>query len=219
MIIKNSQQDIIIEEDETIKTVGLKISGGADSAIVAYMLSKFVVEERPDIKIIPITTTLKGKPFQLVYSKRVIEFLKNEFGDVFTEHHHNHAKKGSEYVPTQQILVDSLRATTDMVHVYVGITANPPREIYEQWKPWTGPTDNRNGKNFPTRERGHRSPLINIDKKGVAELYNTLGVMDTLFPITRSCEAWDKWENYDFEKHCEICWWCKERHWGFGKYK
>ena len=43
--------------------------------------------------------------------------------------------------------------------------------------------------------------------------------MDTLFPITRSCEAWAKDEEYHIEKHCEDCWWCRERYWGFGRYK
>ena len=40
MIFKNSQQDINIEEPIPIKTVSLKISGGADSAIVGYMMCK-----------------------------------------------------------------------------------------------------------------------------------------------------------------------------------
>ena len=43
MIIKNSQQDIVI--DTTKKRIGVKISGGADSAIVMYMVSKYVAEE------------------------------------------------------------------------------------------------------------------------------------------------------------------------------
>ena len=45
-------------------------------------------------------------------------------------------------------------------------------------------------------------PLVNIDKKGVAELYEILGVTDTLFPLTRSCEDFTD----DFSKHCEECW-------------
>ena len=67
MIFKNSQQDVIIEEPQDVKVVGLKISGGADSAIVAYMLGKYVREERPDIKIIPITTIHAEKPFQQIF--------------------------------------------------------------------------------------------------------------------------------------------------------
>ena len=36
---------------------------------------------------------------------------------------------------------------------------------------------------FPLVRQSFRHPN-NIDKKGVAELYETLGVMDTLFPFT-----------------------------------
>ena len=54
---------------------------------------------------------------------------------------------------------------------------------------------------------------INIDKKGVAELYDYFGLMDTLFPLTRSCEDWTD----DFSAHCGKCWFCLERLWGFGK--
>ena len=40
MIVKNTQQDIIFDTKKT--KIGMKISGGADSAIVLYMLSKYV---------------------------------------------------------------------------------------------------------------------------------------------------------------------------------
>ena len=220
MIIKNSQQDIHLEEDESTTTLGFKVSGGADSAIIGYMLCKYVTEERPDIKIIPITTVLEGKPYQLIYAKRVVEFLKNEFGDIFLEHQTNHASDKKYYISSQETLVNETRASASGAkNIYSGITSNPPKEVYKQWLPHTGPSDDRNGKTFPTKTNGNRVPLANIDKKGVAELYNTLGVMDTLFPITRSCEAWAKDEEYHIEKHCEDCWWCRERYWGFGRYK
>ena len=80
MIFKNSQQDINIEEPNDVKVVSLKISGGADSAIVGYMLSKYVAEERPDIKIIPLTTNHPKKPYQGVFAPRIINFYKDTFG-------------------------------------------------------------------------------------------------------------------------------------------
>ena len=63
MIIKNSQQDIHIVEDESTTTLGYKVSGGADSAIVGYMLSKFVVEElNAWLKVSPFLFTRKTSP-------------------------------------------------------------------------------------------------------------------------------------------------------------
>ena len=83
MIIKNSQQDVNIEEPIHVKKVSLKISGGADSAIVGYMLSKYVAEERPDIKIFPLTTNHPKKPYQGVYASRIINFYKEILCRVF----------------------------------------------------------------------------------------------------------------------------------------
>jgi 7-cyano-7-deazaguanine synthase in queuosine biosynthesis len=57
-------------------------------------------------------------------------------------------------------------------------------------------------------------PFANLDKKGIAELYEHFNLMDTLFPITKSCEA----KTYDWTTpHCGTCWWCHERQWGFGR--
>ena len=74
MIFKNSQQDVNIHEDDNIKVVSLKISGGADSAIVGYMLSEYVATERPDIKIIPVTTNHPSKPYQGIFATGIIKF-------------------------------------------------------------------------------------------------------------------------------------------------
>lgn len=216
MIFRNSQQDVEIFEPDFTKVVGLKISGGADSAIVGYMLSKYVAEERSDIKIIPVTTIHGEKPFQEIYSKRVIEFLRKEFGDIFGKHYVNVCKDGPDYVPAQDKIWKEAFLIEGMTRNYSGITANPPKEVMETFRD-QGPSDNRNGKNFPTLVRQSFRHLVNIDKKGVAELYETLGVMDTLFPITRSCEAYEAWPTYNIDKHCGECWWCEERRWGFGR--
>lgn len=218
MIFKNSQQDVVIEEPQDVKVVALKISGGADSAIVAYMLSKYVVEERPDIKIIPITTIHAEKPFQEIYSKRVLDFLRKEFGEIFGKHYINTAKNGPDYVPAQDRIWNEAWKSEFMQSNYSGITANPPKQIMETFRD-DGPADDRNGKRFPISVRNSHRHLVNIDKKGVAELYETLGVMDTLFPITRSCEAYENWPTYNIDKHCGECWWCEERHWGFNRYE
>ena len=66
LLFKNSQDDWEINLPSDVKNIGLKISGGADSAIVCYMLAKYVVEERPDIKIHPITAVAETKPFQQI---------------------------------------------------------------------------------------------------------------------------------------------------------
>ena len=56
--------------------------------------------------------------------------------------------------------------------------------------------------------------LVNIDKKGVKELYETLGVLDSIVPVTRSCEVFTN----TFDYVCKDCWSCREKYWGFGHY-
>ena len=217
MIFANSQQNIILEEDIDVKTVSLKISGGADSAIIAYMLCEYITKERPDIKIIPITTIHSEKPFQEMYSKRIINWLTNKFGNVFGKHYVNTCNGSSDYITAQERLWKEACVNENIDRNYSGITANPPKEITDQHL-HNGPADDRNGKNFPVRVNNSWRHLSNIDKKGVAELYETLGVIDTLFPLTRSCEAFENTLEYNIDKHCGKCWWCMERHWGFNRY-
>ena len=223
MIFKNSQQDINIQEPKDIKIVSLNISGGADSAIVGYMLSKYVAEERPDIKIIPLTTNHPRKPYQGVFATGIINFYKEVFGEhIFGKHYINNVDvidTNEDYINAQRKNSLQANAIENIQKKYSGITSNPPLHIVNTFKNnkgklLPGPYDNRNGKNFPLTKDYSFRPLVNIDKKGVAELYETLEVIETLFPLTRSCEA----HTMDFSSHCDDCWFCKERFWGFGRY-
>lgn len=214
MIVKNSQQDIVIDEPDDVTKVGLRISGGADSAIVGYMLSKYVHEHRPDITIVPITVVHGEKPFQEIYSKRVIDFLQQQFGDIFYEHFVDISPVGKQYVSKQEELTLRLFKENKIHRTYSGITKNPPKNVYEKFN-GTGPDDDRDTDLQPTCSEYKRWPLKNIDKKGVKELYQNFGLLETLYPITRSCEAYEKDEAYDIDHHCGKCWWCQERSWGF----
>ena len=222
MIFKNSQQDVNIHEDDNIKVVSLKISGGADSAIVGYMLSEYVATERPDIKIIPVTTNHPSKPYQGIFATAIIKFYKETFGDICGKHYINDVSKmetNEDYISAQDDIWNTANEAETIQRNYSGVTANPPKHEMETFKNkrgeyLVGPWDDRNGKHFPVSTEGARRHLVNIDKKGVAELYHNLGLMDTLFPLTRSCEALTN----DFSSHCENCWFCKERYWGFGRY-
>ncbi len=219
MLIKNSQQDIEIVLPNAVKNVGLRISGGADSAIVGYMLSKYVYEERPDIKIVPITVQQIGKNYQLTFAKKIIEFYKKTFGDIFLQHQTAVSLHESKYSEAQQKLQKYLYREGMIDFHFVGITLNPPTGVIPEStfsEGWTEPPDRiRTGKLKPMYEGKRCTPLINIDKRGVAELYHTLGVIDTLFPLTRSCEEFTD----DFSKHCKKCWFCAERFYGFGRYE
>lgn len=225
MIFKNSQQNFELNLDNSIKKVSYKVSGGADSAIVGYMLSKYVSEQRPDIKIYPVTIIHPNKPFQEIYSKRVLNFLKEEFGNIFGEHYIDTCKDNDDYRDSQKRIIAKLRQEHEIGARFAGITANPPPEVYSTFLDFKGkvadpPEDPRDrvANKKPQFQYDAYLPLVNVDKKGVAEYYDTFNVRDTLYPLTRSCEAFDKWKGYDINNHCKSCWFCQERFWGFGSY-
>jgi 7-cyano-7-deazaguanine synthase in queuosine biosynthesis len=222
MIIANSQQNISIYLLPRVKNVGIKISGGADSAIVAYMLAKYIAEERPDVTIIPITINFNGRAYQEEFSKKVIAFIEKEFNIKFGEHKIGFCPSVEAFDDYQKQFMYNITSNKEIDSLYYGVTKNPSDNVLETFpdSKKIGPKDDRtplaDNKKRPTMDRywWGFTPLVNIDKQGVRELYEHFGLMDTLFPLTRSCEAWTT----DFTKHCEECWWCHERHWGFGRY-
>jgi 7-cyano-7-deazaguanine synthase in queuosine biosynthesis len=220
MIFENSQDTIEISIPLDIKNVGIKLSGGADSAIVCYMLAMHVVKERTDVSVYAITCNAEGKEYQVDFARRVMLKINELTGLQFAGHLTATARTDSSehYTADQDSLIDTVYTNNIVDMHFAGITANPNQdeapELYINR--WEMPSDDRS--KLPTKrpKQYGRSycPLINIDKRGVAELYCNLGVIDSLFPVTRSCEAYTA----NFTKHCGKCWFCKERFWGFGRY-
>lgn len=86
MKFKNSQDSWEINLSKDVTDIGIKISGGADSAIVTYMLAKYVTEERPDITIHPVTGIADIKPYQLIFADQVLRKVEDLTGVVFAQH-------------------------------------------------------------------------------------------------------------------------------------
>lgn len=191
------------------KKIGIKMSGGCDSSIVAYMICDFVTKNKLDVKLIPITVDLKGKAFQSIFAKRVVSWLESQFDMKFEKHQTVYCPNKNKYISFQNALITNLYDKQIIDCHYNGITKNPPSGSFTSWQ--SGPVDDRTGN--ASNSENSIWPLKNIDKKGVHDLYVKYNLMETLFPITRSCEAWTD----DFTKHCGECWWCKERIWGFGR--
>ena len=217
MLFENSQDNWEIDLPSSITNIGLKISGGADSAIVCFMLAKYIMEERPDITLHPVTGIADNKLYQQKYAASVLRKVEELTGIVFGKHQYKDVT-ASRYILDQEDFLKSLYEQELFSLHFAGITANPSEDdapqLYTSIKAM--PTDDRSKQLI--KKDNYRLPLINIDKRGVAEHYTRLGVMDTLFPVTRSCEARVTDSEYNIDKHCEVCWFCKERYWGFNRY-
>jgi hypothetical protein len=101
--------------------------------------------------------------------------------------------------------------------IYTATTSIPPISVLENFNEQL-PTDlkqrrdpDRTKLTFSHSGKLHH-PFINIDKKEIANMYKELNLLDSLFPITGSCESLQHPTG-----HCGRCWWCQERSWAFGK--
>ena len=222
MFFEISQGTIEIDILDQYTKIGIKASGGLDSTILSYMLALYKRDERPDIDLIPITLIESTKPFQFMYSSMSLQKISELTGIKFGTHYFNmvHTHLICE---GQDDLVLSLYDNEIIEGHFYGVTLNPPADAFPDQ---TGVDHDRDrlpdGKKYPTvMDDNNWQPLANIDKKGVCELYKSLGVFDELVPLTHSCEMihGEYLMQLDVSKHCwqDDCWWCQERLWGFGR--
>lgn len=222
MIFEISQDTIEIDIPTQYTKIGIKASGGLDSTILSYMLALYKRDERPDIDIIPITLIESTKPFQFMYSSMSLQKISELTGITFGTHYFNmvHTHLICE---GQDELVLSLYDDNIIEGHFYGVTLNPPTDAFPDQ---TGVDHDRdklpNDEKYPVViDNTNWQPFANIDKKGICQLYESLGMLDTLFPLTHSCEMihGEYLMQLDLSKHCgdDACWWCQERIWGFGR--
>ena len=218
--------------------IGVGISGGADSAILLYILMSNITQP---IHIYNMWTTYRQNVFGK-YVDSVIETCSKLTGNTNYVVHKIQSEPDESIEFYFNMLTDALdRKEIDMV--YLGITVFPPKEVYlkftSQQPEWHN--DFRSGEvehslfglNVPVAKADDFSevpltingkpidaltldtrayiPLYNHNKKDIAKLYRYFGLEQTLLPVTRSCE-----NDSHPVGHCGKCWWCHERVWAFG---
>lgn len=193
--------------------VGISCSGGADSSLLLFLLMSNVTAP---LHIFTLANNVNFRSSAVV-SATVIEKCIQLTGNINITHHTSY---------TTEQTIDQLFTYPDKFHaenkvnwLYTGITASPPKHVSDTF---AGPENNTEQQfRDPSIQQNifnfhHIRPFYNIDKRKIREMYDQLGLLETLFPFTRSCEHVSGTEYYD---HCGKCWWCKEREWGFGRLK
>jgi hypothetical protein len=220
MIVDISQGPVSISAFSNTKKIGITLTGGADSAIMLYMLMVFKKEYRPDLEIVPITPIDSRKPYQEIFAKAVIDYVENKLAIKLndTNLHLTELLDGERenYQFNKSVWVNKVKTYNGLQETYMSETLNPSYDIEHDWFFAGAGRD-------PSRDvvadlslsryvRNHH-PFRNINKQGVRELYEYYNVLDELFPLTRSCEN----ITTNFKMHCGFCWACAEREWGFDK--
>ena len=182
--------------------LGVSFSGGTDSSLVLYMLMR----DYPG-HITVFNTSWHERPNHVEASKRVYEKCKELTGHtnstmIDTAIGENHNEHNLFITPMQY------QREGKIDYVYTGLTANPPVELkYSEHK--IQKREQRREKNID--DNNFYLPFVNENKKTIAKLYEEFNLMESLFPLTFSCVVSKTLD------HCNECWWCEERKWGFGK--
>lgn len=188
---------------------GVLVSGGADSALLLYLLLQSTQEH---LYIFTLASSLKGNSnckYAIDVVSKCVEITNNQnFTHVIS--YCSEQTKTELFKKPNEFLVNGF-----IDWIYTGVTKNPPVEVTNKFDSPTTESYERGPDNrYPTvvHDRNLVVPFISINKKELANLYKQHNLTDILFPLTRSCEHLS-----EFEGHCGSCWWCEERKWGFGR--
>jgi hypothetical protein len=215
--------------DHSWKRIGISLSGGADSALLSYLI---LSNTSADIYFTTQVRKWKTRPWQRYVAKEVVDWFKQRFNNQIV-HLENFIPPEMEEPHTTYITDEYgklkpgnriiLRAYNEyVVHThqldawYAGVNLNPGEPLEN------APLD-RNVAAIPAMliHMGIpvHHPFINVQKDWIVRRYAENGIVD-LFDITRSCEG--EFEDLDYKNYklhqtvpvCGKCFWCLEREWG-----
>jgi len=190
---------MIHEIDEPVSII---VSGGADSALLLWLLLK--VQKNT----VHITTLTNKQKFyrNVVPAANVVKFCVDATGNnnithKFLYEDYQNDDSFSKLIESMETRI-KIMGLTDLPtqDSNLDIPVLPQNDI----RNYPAPRDLWKGDMY--------FPFANINKKDLAKIYEDNGLVDTLFPLTMSCESLN-----NVVDHCGQCWWCKERLWGFNK--
>jgi len=214
--------------DKNWKRIGISLSGGADSALLAYLILK---DTNADIYFTTQVRMWKTRPWQRYVAKGVVEWFRNRF-DNRIEHIEGFIPPELEE-PTSPLITDEygaakpgnriiLRAHNEyLIHThnldawFAAVNQNPNIDI-------PGALPERNNGVLPLHMKHMEvdicHPFVYTTKDWIIKQYYENNIED-LLNITRSCEGEFSELNYktyipnQIVPICNECFWCKEREW------
>jgi len=225
--------------DPTWKRIGISVSGGADSALLSYLLCSIISETNSniDVHIISHVRMWKTRPWQRYDSLRVFEWLIANFSNINFTRHENFIPPDLEYGNKGPTIVDEY-----------GKLKSGDQIIARSYAEWIlhkenldaifaakskNPSDTTITKRMPDREvdavdinelifeinnKLAIHPFIYTEKDWIVKQYVNNNILN-LFNLTRSCEG--DFDNLDYTNYipnqlvpeCGECFWCQERNW------
>lgn len=217
------------------KKIGISISGGADSALLSFLICSNTDAEIHFTNQIRLWRT---RPWQEYVADQVIDWFRKRFKNNFYVHRNlippelEWADKGPSIIDEYGKLKSGnqiiLRSHNEYIAhkykldaLYGGINRNPDIEIEGSLK------DRDHGHIPPYYVHNGISichPFVYTRKDWIIKQYYENNIED-LLEITRSCEG--EFEGLDYKTYvsgqhvpiCGKCFWCKERNWAVEKSK
>lgn len=221
-------------------SISIMLSGGADSALLAYLLCKHIEKNNINctIEIISAIRCWKTRPWQRYNSIEVYEYLEKTFPNIDIIRNETYIAPALEHGSEGKLFKDewgnlasgdSVQLTSyaeyicnekNVQAVYNAVTKNPPQDVVpggliKRYDP---------AENIQTQREGITviQPFKHINKKQVIDIYKKNNIMD-LFEITRSCEG--EFDDIDYKNYkpyqevptCGKCFWCREREWSLNE--
>jgi hypothetical protein len=234
---------INIPFESSWKSVAISVSGGADSALLAYL----VCDQAPDNFLIHVISHIrmwKTRPWQQQDSLSVFKWLEIRFPNLKFKRHTNFIAPDLEYGNIGPSITDEFGKMVsgdniqqraygeyickmhDIDAYYNGVTRNPPVTNFSGMveRDVDKSENNKHLEIMQHMDVWAIHPFRFIDKSEIVKKYKELGLMD-LFNITRSCEGEFKditYKNYTSGQYvpiCGACFWCKEREWAIEQNK
>jgi hypothetical protein len=230
--------------DKNWKNIVISVSGGADSALLSYLVCDLAKAQDITVHIINHVRMWKTRPWQQDDASRVFDWLTRHFNQTIFMRHTNFIAPDIEYgnigasIPDEYnkfVSGDNIqqRAYGEFIchkynvdAYYNAVTRNPTGiDLGGMKERNIDPTeDNHHLTAMTHMGRLVFHPFRFIDKSVIVKTYKELDLMD-LFNITRSCEG--EFEDIDYTTYtsgqyvptCGKCFWCKEREWAIEQSK
>lgn len=231
---------IFEDKFKNYKSLYLCISGGVDSALGLFLISKYITENNLNPKI-TIATAVEPQPHFARNDKnvkKIISIISDMFPNVNIENHlitflegYDRLTEGYPKVTKSRTMHKNNWENGDYDLGISFVSSFPKldemkkdKALYER-SLTVGPEDRSyTGKKddlIDTSGRGRGghwwNPFLNKTKKDFADLYEEHNLMDSLFPYTASCVGKAEKTN-NFTKPCQKCFWCLEKYWAFDMY-
>jgi hypothetical protein len=229
---ENQTVDFNIEYIQRFKNIGMSLSGGTDSALLFYLLCKFV----PDIEIYPWCGIDLYRPAHIFYAREIYQIICEMFPksninplyefdiDIRDPYWIEYSKKkvNIHNIPQNGFikgLICSVRSKEiSQVNMHINaLTGNPPYEETVKYGFYHTCEERRFSKNNETKLETTYKPFRNVDKKWISGMYKKFELMETIYLYTQSCTGFPNDTDW-FTKPCKKCYWCHEKKWAFGTY-